>query len=364
MKDLLLSVGGDDKSQAIRRFLAGLLETGVVEAVLAPASASPGAVTHVLATDPGLLGKIAEPLAPVMSVSGARVTSDALRRGAQGKVAALLRPCEMRALVELVKLKQASAESIVAVGIDCLGTCDPVAYREAGGVAEGLPTRDACRVCLNPAPPEGALPGITLGFIGLDPSDGVLVSVSDALGADMAAAIAELASGDGAAAKDRRARALRDVLQDREAAYEAYVRSPESRAALSGIEAFSQELAGCTGCHNCRVACPVCYCRECIFDTETFEHETRQLLRRSGRKGGLKMPSETVLYHLTRMNHMSLSCVGCGLCEASCPAHLRLFRLFAMASRRTQEVFGYVPGRGPDEELPFATFREEELEPR
>lgn len=360
MKDLLIAVGQEGREKALSRFLARLLETGAVDGLVVPAEAAPGVITHVLAKDPRLVERSARPLAPVMPSSAAQVVSEVVRKRPSGKIAAVLRPCEGRALVELMKLKQAAPENVVAIGIDCAGTYDPVAYRDAGGNADGLEPREACRVCLNPAPLADALPGITLGFIGLDDSEGIFVSVHDRLDPAVAAAVDELGLASGEGAGRKRSKAVQALIQERQGAYDAFL----NISGISGIEAFARELAACTGCHNCRVACPVCYCKECVFDTDTFEYETGQFLRKAGRKGALKMPSETVLYHLTRMNHMSLSCVGCGQCEQACPADLPLFRLFAMASRRTQEIFGYVPGRSLAEELPFTTFREQELEPR
>ncbi len=381
MKDLLIASGQDGREKALSRFLAKLLDVGAVDALVVPVEAAPGVITHVLAKDPRLVEEAARPLAPVMPSSAATLVSEVVRKRPSGRVAALLRPCEARALVELVKLKQAAPENVVAIGMDCAGTYDPVAYRQAAGNVDGLEFREACRVCQNPAPLEDGLPGITLGLIGLDDSEGIVMSVHERLDPAVAAVMEELglASGEGAGRKRREA--VQALVQERQEACDAFLKGARRGAATAegpdpaapgvsgvpgvpGIGAFARELAACTGCHNCRVACPVCYCRECVFDTDTFEHETGQFLRWAGRKGALKMPSETMLYHLTRMNHMSLSCVGCGQCEQACPAHLPIFRLFAMASRRTQELFGYVPGRSLDDELPFTTFREQELEPR
>ncbi|MGE5586119.1 MAG: 4Fe-4S dicluster domain-containing protein [Bacillota bacterium] len=380
MKDLLIAGGQDGRERALSRFLARLLEVGAVDGLVVPVEATAGVITHVLAKDPRLVERAGRPLAPVMPSSAATVVSEIVRKRPSGRVAALLRPCEARALVELVKLKQATPENVVAISMDCAGTYDPVLYREAGGNVDALETRQACRVCLNPAPLEDALPGMVLGLIGLDESDDVVVSVHERLDPAVAAVVEELGLASGEDAGRRRRASVQALVQERRRAYDAFIEDARRKAASpgsgptgrdvsgtsdgSGLEAFARELAACTGCHNCRVACPVCYCRECLFDTDTFEYEAGQFLRKAGRKGALKMPSETVLYHLTRMNHMSLSCVGCGQCEQACPAHLPLFRLFAMASRRTQEVFGYVPGTSLDDELPFSTFREQELEPR
>jgi formate dehydrogenase subunit beta len=76
------------------------------------------------------------------------------------------------------------------------------------------------------------------------------------------------------------------------------------------------------------------------------------------------MPKDTLIFHLTRMNHMATSCVGCGMCEQACPSKIELLKLYKTVGHNAQKVFDYVPGRSVDDELPLLTFREEELEPR
>ncbi len=73
------------------------------------------------------------------------------------------------------------------------------------------------------------------------------------------------------------------------------------------------------------------------------------------------MPTDTLLFHLTRLNHMVMSCVGCGLCQEACPNDIPLLRIFRLVGKRVQEVFEYVPGRSLEEELPLSVFREDEL---
>jgi formate dehydrogenase subunit beta len=107
--------------------------------------------------------------------------------------------------------------------------------------------------------------------------------------------------------------------------------------------------------------CPVCYCHECFFDSDTFLRQLDEHVRISKRKGLTRMPSEMLLFHLTRMNHMMTSCVACGICEDSCPAGIGLLPLFKKVSRNAQAEFSYVAGRSLDEELPLTTFREDEF---
>ena len=73
------------------------------------------------------------------------------------------------------------------------------------------------------------------------------------------------------------------------------------------------------------------------------------------------MPTDSLLFHLTRLNHMVMSCVGCGLCQEACPNDIPVFRIFRMVGEQVQETFDYVPGRSLEEELPLSVFREDEL---
>lgn len=62
--------------------------------------------------------------------------------------------------------------------------------------------------------------------------------------------------------------------------------------------------------------------------TAALEHEPERYLRDAGRKGATRLLADTLLFHLTRLNHMSTSCVGCGMCESACPSDIPLTVLF------------------------------------
>jgi formate dehydrogenase subunit beta len=73
------------------------------------------------------------------------------------------------------------------------------------------------------------------------------------------------------------------------------------------------------------------------------------------------MPTDTAFYHLTRLAHMSTSCVGCGQCSNACPNDIPVMELFRMVAARTQEAFEYEPGRSLHDAPPLSVFKEKEF---
>lgn len=348
-------------------FLKDLLARQVVDAVYVPLRTPAGGLAPALVRQAQRLDD-ADPLAPVMLINGARVVS-ALSMGGGERIAAVLRPCEIRALVELVKLKQARLDNMLIIGMDCAGTYEIGDYAHAvqagrdpalpllaeaaqGHIAaqDGLTLRPACRMC------EFAVAAncrMTIGFIGVD---GLMIEMDEDTAHKLEVSWPRIPAGDLTFRQDivQRLAADRSARRDEAmAAFSAQVNSPAALAAY---------FAACQRCHNCMVACPICYCKECLFRTAAMEHDVASYLRLADRKGAARLPGDTVLFHMTRLNHMSTSCVGCGMCESACPADIPLTVLFRTVGARTQALFDYAPGRNVDDEMPLMTFREAELE--
>ncbi len=350
---------------ALRGLLASLLGKGLVDALLVPRPA-PGGGSLVLALV-DQVGELADadPIAPVMPVQGARIVSALTAGGAPYRLGAILKRCELRAAIELAKLKQVDLTGVLLIAVDCLGTYevsdyaalvargqDPTAHalaEAAAGRVTSLPgaeLRPACSICEQPLAEGGHLSIALLGLGGQ-----VLVCGPEemvrALGyAEVAepTAYREAARGLVAARAEARDQAL--------AAWRARVHDPSALLA---------EFARCVDCHNCMVACPICYCKECVFLGATFAHPPEQYLTWLRRRGSVRLPADTLLFHLTRLNHMAASCVGCGLCTSACPSHLPVATIFRAVGGAVQALFDYVPGRGLEEELPVAAFHEDEL---
>ncbi|MGD8245096.1 MAG: Coenzyme F420 hydrogenase/dehydrogenase, beta subunit C-terminal domain [Anaerolineae bacterium] len=366
----LIPVEDKDTLAAIQGFLRKLLEAELVDAILVPMETPQGAITPALVSEPELLA-YANPLAPVMGLNAARLAGRVSVREPRQRVAVVLRPCELRALVELVKLQQASLDDLVTIGLDCLGTYDVAVYtamRSDGGVdlAAYLATarsgelvaqesgdesrpwafRDGCQMCEKPQA-EGA--DITLELFGADLSSGIPISLSDEMGERLGLNPVEVE----APRSDVIEKAVRVRTEVRDERF-AEIHGRLDEEGLEGV------FASCIRCHNCMTVCPICYCKTCLFKSPVFDHEPMQYMNWSRRKGAYRMPADTTLFHLTRLNHMVLSCIGCGMCTSDCPAELPVGLVFRAIGQETQHVFDYEAGRDLEEPLPLITFQEDE----
>jgi formate dehydrogenase subunit beta len=377
-----LPVTAQGTLDTIRRFLAQLLSTGLVEAVLVPLETHDGrSVQPALVTDPAHM-ELANPLLPVIPISGARMVSLVTERLADvsngqpvamlPRIAVVMRPCELRATVELSKLRQVRYEQLLTIGIDCVGTYEVTDLKSVSGhpdgytaavleaaqaaspdAPDGLPYRHACTICETPVAWNA---DISLHTIGVDSRQAVLLEVADesllgSLGlTDSVDATAHWQAVEGLVAA-RHAR--------REAELDAVAAQMQPRE--DGTPGLIEEFELCQRCHNCTVACPICYCKECLFRTSTFAHEPRRYMSWAKRKGAARLPGDTITFQLTRLSHVTTSCVGCGLCTSACPAHLPVDSLFQAVARQTQGLFNYVAGRDIHEPLPVATFQRDEL---
>ena len=357
-------------TETVAGLLRKMIEANMVDALLVPQRLPSGDnVVQSLVRDPDKFNSI-DPFAPVMPVTASKLAGKVTKVGAAGRVGLVLRPCELRGFVELVKLQQASTENVITIGIDCLGTyemtdyaqlvaegadltAEAVAAAAKGRVAphEGYEFRAACQMCEYPAPGLGGghRPDITIGLVGAEGE--LLIEARDDLAGTLGLTPANAPAG--------RAAALEKLVSERTA--ERDRRFDEFRAQVKGLDGLLDYFSTCIRCHNCMIACPICYCPECIFRTPTFDHTSAQYFNWAERKGAIRLPTDTLIFHLTRLNHMSTSCVGCGMCSSACPNDIPVATAFRAVAQKTQAIYDYVAGRSLKEDVPLATFREDEL---
>jgi formate dehydrogenase subunit beta len=306
-------------------------------------------------------------------MNAARIVARLTRKPMGGKVAAVLRPCEIRAFVELVKLKQGRTDEVILIGMDCLGAFQNKDYfqllaqnaaeatvrfyesvlRGKGAEPAGIDLAPACKACEYPVA-ENA--DIQIGLYGMDIDQFLLVKSQTEAG-DHILKQMKLPVADEPRARQDAIHAL--IAQRTKYRDDMFAKTREATDSLDKMTAY---FATCVNCYNCRVACPVCYCKECVFVTDVFNHDPSQYLRWATRKGIIKMPTDTLFYHLTRLAHMSTACVGCGQCSNACPNDIPVMELFRTIAQGTQRAFDYEAGKSIDQEPPLSTFREDEFD--
>jgi formate dehydrogenase subunit beta len=363
-KDILGSLG---------KFFKDVLAQEDVRAILVPQHLPmKNMIMPTLVTDPDHLNGV-DPLAPAFPMNAAKIVSRLTRKPVGAKVAAVLRPCEIRAFVELVKLKQGRTDEVILIGMDCLGALQNKDYfqlveqnatestidfyesvlHSKNTEVESLDLAPACKSCEYPVA-ENA--DILMGLYGMDIDQSLLVESRTEAGdhilkqMNLSAINAPRARQDAVKALITQRTKYRDEMFDK------------TRQETDNLEKMSTYFATCVNCYNCRVACPVCYCKECVFVTDVFNHDPFQYLQWASRKGIIKMPTDTLFYHLTRLAHMSTACVGCGQCSNACPNDIPVMELFRTISQDTQRAFDYQAGQSIDQEPPLSTFREDEFE--
>ena len=372
VKMATIDVKDQDLVGTLQGFFKSILKREEISAILAPwRLPMKNMVMPTLVTDPQQLDRV-DPLSPAFPLNSAKVVSRLTRKASGSKVAAVMRPCEIRAFIELTKLNQGRIEDLVIIGIDCLGAYRNTDYfrwvgedvraatqtyytavlNGSGPALDGIEPAPACRVCELPLP-DGA--DIAIGLFGMDTASQILVQAQTEKGQPFLAGLKPAGDTPPAA----RQKAIDKLLETRTTARDEMFAA--TRAATDNLEKLSGYLANCVNCYNCRVACPVCYCRECVFVTDVFDHEPAQYLRWAGQKGAVKMPTDTVFYHLTRLAHMSTACVGCGQCSNACPNDIPVMELFKSVAADTQAAFDYAAGRNLEERPPLSEFREDEF---
>jgi len=362
-----------DVQERIRGLLKALLESELVEAVLVP-RALPDDVGYVqtLVTDPAAIAETT-PLAPTMPVHASRILSD-LTPSESGRIAAVLKPCELRAAIELDKFLQLDLNQVITVGVDCAGAYDVASFagedeatrrsivssypeRYAAGGSEDAPQlRSACTLCDHPAPSSA---DISVLFYGADESSSSTMIAAAGLSEEDAAKLPfEWSDGD-ASSLERHETGVASLVEKRSAARTQVF--DDLRETVADGTALGEMLATCIRCHNCMNVCPICYCKECVFESAVFTHRPSHFMHLAERKTTARMPADTMIFHLTRMSHMGTSCVSCGMCESACPADIPVSRLFSMMGGDLQKMFDYVPGMSRSDDPPVKVFKEQEL---
>lgn len=356
----ILHVRDHDTIKTVQNFLTAWWMTVELDAMLAPVeSADHSRVSAQIITQPGDLDHV-NPFAPVMLNNTASLVQDFVQEHPRSHLAVLLRPCELRAMVELRKRHRIcyqsvaggnDRESLVVLSVDCPGTFSEEEYIEEvsthqqdaemlhvqlsyGRQASYVPSRvrQNCQLCDSPAP-MGA--DIVIGTIAIEPQgDLLIIARNEEIDADLKLRYVT----DGMATEFQVV--CREMMVGKLAEQHA-----GKRAALMNGQTFQMEnipstlamFARCTLCADCLDACA-------LYDGEL----TGMLGVGEGRQRGHSLLAEVV-----KVSRWLASCSGCGMCRESCPQGVPLHQFITTLSHRIQGELHYRPG-DPTKPLPWA----------
>ncbi len=226
------------------------------------------------------------------------------------KVAIILKGCDGRSVVGLIKEQQVPKENLIIIAVPCEGMLDVTIAQQLVGTGEivsaeerdgvviikddtGKETQfgkdkllaEACRFCAHRAAPVS---DITIG---------------------------QLSQNEDILAPDDR--------------FEEFLKksTPEK------WEQFCCELSKCVLCKACRSACPNCYCKVCFAD-QTRPNWT----------GTSRELRDIISYHLGRIFHQAGRCVDCGACVRACPMGIDLRTFTYKLVKDAGELFDYTAG--------------------
>jgi len=351
-------------NKTIIDFLDKAVEKKVFDAVIVPMKTpAQDSYSYVLVKEKSLLKEDGVPLPPTMFIQGAKAVSSITRRGKPPmKIAAVMRPCEIRAAIEIAKLGQIDLENIFLISMDCPGVLptsdflkDPKKheqlFEEAIQKNDDSIMRPVCQICDKSSMIAGDL---HIGTVGTKKGTFLIISntskgenVLKELGYTLNESIESWQKKVTAISADKK--------KKRKKAH------AELKSKVSGLKNLVETFSECINCHNCMRVCPVCICRLCYFDSDKVKHTADDYLSRAKSKGSMRFLPDTTLFQMGRMMHMSISCVSCGACEDACSMSIPVAQIFSMIADETQSVFDYVSGRSIDEPIPLVAYEKEEL---
>ena len=360
-KGVLLEVKSGVQT-SILQFFQDAVEKKIFDAVMLPMKVPSGDSFAWIMIEDSKIIKNAQPLSPIMPVNAAKALKRYTRKGkGKFKVAALLKPCEIRATIELTKLNQVNLDDVTLFSYDCVGALPMQDYiadpKEGDAKFEKLLTdknwnskyvKPVCKIC-----DKFSLSASDLHFA-LNDQELLLFSNSERgekliTDLDLKVEI-NLKKWQTYIEEQKKIK-----LKNKEETYKIV------KGMVEGFENLTETFSNCIGCHNCSSSCPICYCRQCYFDSSVAKPNSDVVMMRAEDRGAVSLPLDRIMFHTGRMAHMSLSCVSCGLCSDACPVNIPVAKIFSYVASQTQKTFEYSAGASAGDALPMKEYRLDEL---
>lgn len=322
MKEWMIPTHNDPLG-AVRGVLETLWESENLERILLPVNG------NFEITGPSIIENREEiqkfnPFTPLMPFNAAKKVPELVESGM--RVAAVLRPCEMRSLTALVQRERLTIDNLVTVSVDCLGTlpADEFEWRaHRKGSPRGLTQealqfapqggitpyryRAACQICKSPEAREA---DINIGVLGLPVRQYLFIQAREVETARQIKKKDALPMDEAIARQHRR---VTNRLIERGQSTRQRIFRGMIGVLPSTIDSLIEPFQKCKDCRSCLEACPIC----------TNDYPRQDADGRFNR--------EDIMEWL-------VSCSGCGMCEQACPKHLPLTIIFGHIQQQLSEL--------------------------
>lgn len=324
----ILNTCGDPLA-AVRDFLHGLWVQNNLDAMLIPVYHADNKVEPCLMSDPGYLEK-ADPFAPLEIINAAQRVTQIARERPQAHLAAVLRPCEVRALYEMTQFDSFHLDNWLIMGVDCLATFSAEDYTwrvQKTGSAERLTQkalqfarqggiaayrfRSACQMCISQTSHEADL---NICLLGLPVHKLILIETSNQHIAERLG-LTLLTNGQAPALLIEQRRRVLERIAKRHDRVREYATANLANHLPTKVSQLTNLLMRCgqqdPPCQRCLEVCPLW--------TE------------------LNLQSNGGLSNKPKVEQWLASCVQCGLCEDVCPRHTPLVAVINRISQALQD---------------------------
>ena len=351
----------DDLEKTVAQFFNNILKTDQVDYLMLPQTNEFGKLPMPTLISSDSHGQHIS-LMPVLPFNSARSAIKLLKHHTDAKIALFLRPCEIRSLIELSKLNQCQLDNAIIISTVCGGRMENKTYLKLSRETElnieetlnnNFEAQHTCQSCQTCDDIQPNYADLVVHFDTTHKEPQLYIEATTDQGKKILSPFDQLLSEKPEKPyfgwiekKQADKKALKDELYAKTA------------SKIASMPQFQSIIANCLNCYNCMSACPACYCKECVFKTDVFNHDPENYFRKAHKKECLKMPTDTSMFHLTRLSHMSHSCVGCGQCSSVCPSDIPIADFFRTIAHQTQSLFNYKPGRDKQEPLPYQVFEE------
>lgn len=339
---LMIKTKGDPLG-TLRRVVKIIWENGKLDGMLVPIDRQfAGEIKPQIVYDPSRIDDV-NPFKPLMSSNAAKYIPALINKEPDFQFGAMLRPCEMRALVEMAKRKKLSTEKLVTISVDCLGTfpADEFTWRASrkgssqeltkeqlqfarqGGIM-AYRYRSACQLCVSPNA-FGA--DLNIGIMGLPVRQTILISAKNSALREKYQ-LDKISDSPADASLVRQREKLIARLEARRKGTRERVTQGIADIIPDTIEDLIAHLEECGECKACLDICPIC----------SVDYPQR---------------GKDNQYLVEDVKRWMLSCAGCGMCEQVCPQHQPLNLIFGNIQTFLAEKYLYSPGVSPEQPLPI-----------